>query len=149
MNYAILWSRVYFSVVLTQICIIFILGMCVCVKSLQLCPTICDSMNFPRLLCPWDSLGKTTGLGCHFLLQRIFHDPGIEPTSLVSPALAGGFFTTSTIWEANKYWYIDIHIDTYTLISNNQWHTNEHLLWGIFLWNQLGQIHLPKALELT
>ena len=27
-------------------------------------------------------------------------DPGIEPTSLVSPALAGGFFTTSTTWEA-------------------------------------------------
>ena len=27
-------------------------------------------------------------------------DPGIEPASLMSPALAGGFFTTSTSWEA-------------------------------------------------
>ena len=27
-------------------------------------------------------------------------NPGIEPTSLTSPALAGGFFTTSTTWEA-------------------------------------------------
>ena len=27
-------------------------------------------------------------------------DPGIEPMSLFSPALAGGFFTTSTTWEA-------------------------------------------------
>ena len=27
-------------------------------------------------------------------------DPGIEPTSLMSPALADGFFTTSTIWES-------------------------------------------------
>ena len=27
-------------------------------------------------------------------------DPGIEPTSLVSPALASGFFTTSAAWEA-------------------------------------------------
>ena len=26
--------------------------------------------------------------------------PGIEPMSLMSPALAGGFFTTSTTWEA-------------------------------------------------
>ena len=26
-------------------------------------------------------------------------DPGIEPTFLMSPALAGGFFTTSTTWE--------------------------------------------------
>ena len=27
-------------------------------------------------------------------------DPGIEPTSLVSHALVGGFFTTSVTWEA-------------------------------------------------
>ena len=27
-------------------------------------------------------------------------DPGIGPKSLVSPALAGGFFTTSATWEA-------------------------------------------------
>ena len=26
--------------------------------------------------------------------------PGIEPASLASPALAGGFFTNSTNWEA-------------------------------------------------
>ena len=30
------------------------------------------------------------------------HNPGIEPISLMSPALAGGFFfTTSTTWEAH------------------------------------------------
>ena len=28
-------------------------------------------------------------------------DPGIELTSLRSPALAGGFFTTNTTWEAH------------------------------------------------
>ena len=27
-------------------------------------------------------------------------DPEIEPSSLISPALAGGFLTTSAIWEA-------------------------------------------------
>ena len=27
-------------------------------------------------------------------------DPGSEPASLESPALSGGFFTTSTTWEA-------------------------------------------------
>ena len=26
-------------------------------------------------------------------------EPGIKPASLISPALAGGFFTTSTSWE--------------------------------------------------
>ena len=25
-----------------------------------------------RLRCPWDSLGKNTGVGCHFLLQSGF-----------------------------------------------------------------------------
>ena len=29
-----------------------------------------------------------------------FPNPGIEPVSLVSPALAGVFFTTSATWEA-------------------------------------------------
>ena len=28
-------------------------------------------------------------------------DPGIEPSSLMYPALAGGFFTTSATWEAH------------------------------------------------
>ena len=37
-----------------------------------------------KLLHPWDSPGKNTGVGCHFLLQRIFPNPGIEPKS---PAL--------------------------------------------------------------
>ena len=27
-------------------------------------------------------------------------DPGTEPTPLMSPEMAGGFFTTSTTWEA-------------------------------------------------
>ena len=35
-------------------------------KSLQSCLTLCDPI---RLLCPWDSPGKNTGVGCHFLLQ--------------------------------------------------------------------------------
>ena len=30
----------------------------------------------------------------------VLPDPGIEPESLKSPALAGRFFTTSTTWEA-------------------------------------------------
>ena len=39
-------------------------------KSLQSCRILCDPMG--RLLCPWDSLGKNTGVGCHFLLQGVF-----------------------------------------------------------------------------
>ena len=32
-------------------------------------------------------------------------DPEIEPTSLMSPELAGGFFTTSTTWESQMDLY--------------------------------------------
>ena len=53
-----------------------------------------------RLLCLWDFLGKNTGVGCHFLLQGIFPTPGIEPASLKSPALVGGFFTPRDAGEA-------------------------------------------------
>ena len=35
----------------------------------QSCPTFCDSM-YTRLLRPWDFLGKSTGVDCHFLLQK-------------------------------------------------------------------------------
>ena len=48
-----------------------------------------------RLLCPWDFPGKNTQVSCHFLLQGIFSTQ-IQPVPLVSPALAGGFFTTES-----------------------------------------------------
>ena len=35
-----------------------------------------------RLLCPWDSLGKIAGVGCHFLLQGIFPTQGSNPCLL-------------------------------------------------------------------
>ena len=41
------------------------------------CSVVSDSLwphglQPTRLLCPWDCPGKSTGVGCHFLLQRIF-----------------------------------------------------------------------------
>ena len=39
-------------------------------KSLQSCPTLCDPIDgSPPGSRPWDSPGKNTGVGCHFLLQ--------------------------------------------------------------------------------
>ena len=35
-------------------------------KSLQSCPTLQQPTRLP---CPWDSPGKNTGVGCHFLLH--------------------------------------------------------------------------------
>ena len=44
----------------------------------QSCLTLCDPMD-TRLLCPWDFLGKSIGVGCHFLLQEIFPTQGSNP----------------------------------------------------------------------
>ena len=70
----------------------------------QSCLTLCDPMecSTPRLLCPWESPGKNTGVGCHALLQGIFLTQGSnQSVSLMFLALAGGFFiTTTTTWEA-------------------------------------------------
>ena len=83
-----------------------------------------------RLPHPWDSPGKNTGVGCHFLLHcmkvksesevaqscltlsdpmdcrmlfltpRDLPNPRIEPMFLASPALAGRILTAYATWEA-------------------------------------------------
>ena len=92
---------------------------CAHVKSLQSCLTLCDAMDC-----------NPQGSSVHGILQaRIlevilevgvpfptpggFLDPGIESASLMPPALAGGFFTTSATWEAQsdevdylKYYFV-------------------------------------------
>ena len=52
-------------------------------KSLQLYATLYNPMDcIVRFLCPWDSPGKITGVGCLFLLQRIFLTQGLNPCLL-------------------------------------------------------------------
>ena len=49
-------------------------------KVAQLCPTLCDPVDCkPRLLRPWGSPSKNTGVGYHFLLQGIFSTQGSNP----------------------------------------------------------------------
>ena len=78
-----------------------------CAKSLQSCSTLLQSYGLQpaRLLCPWHSLGKNTGLGCHFLLQGIFPTQGSNRHLLKSPALAGG--STDHIYLRRKKWEIE------------------------------------------
>ena len=53
-------------------------------KSLQSCPTLRPYRRQPTgLPRPWDSPGKNTGVGCHFLLQYLF----INSTSVYWPLL--------------------------------------------------------------
>ena len=50
-----------------------------------------------RLLCPWDSPGKYTGVGCNFLLQGIFltegSNPGLPHCRQTLCCLRLGYFT--------------------------------------------------------
>ena len=56
---------------------------CVCVKLLQSCLSVQPYELQPaRLLCPWDSPGKNTGVACHFLLQEIYPTHGSNPGTL-------------------------------------------------------------------
>ena len=58
-----------------------------------------------------ESPGKTTAMGCRFLLHGIFPTQGSNPSLFdLSPALAGGF------WEA-PYVYIHSHTHTCCLIN--------------------------------
>ena len=49
---------------------------CFSVTSSSLWP---PGLHPNRLLCPWNCLGKNTGVGCHFLLQGIFPTQGSNP----------------------------------------------------------------------
>ena len=71
-------------------------------RFLQLCPILCDPMYY-RSQAPL-SMGfskQEFGSGLHALLQGIFPTQGLN-LRLMSPALAGRFFTTCAIWEAQE-----------------------------------------------
>ena len=51
------------------------------------------------LLCPWNSPGKNTRVGCHALLQGTFPTQGSN-SHLLFLALAGRFFITSATWKS-------------------------------------------------
>ena len=53
-------------------------------NSVLICSVMSDSQRphglWPaRFLCPWDSPGKNTEVGCHALLQRMFRTQGSNP----------------------------------------------------------------------
>ena len=80
--------------------------LCACAKSFQ-----SDSSRpcgpWPsRLLCPQDSPGKNTGVGCHALLQGLFPALGSNPCLLSRLHWQVGFFffffITNATWEVHK-----------------------------------------------
>ena len=72
-------------------------------QSLQACPTLCDPMGAHQapLSMGFSRQEYWSGLPISSLVD--LPGPGIEPTSLKSPVLAGRFFTTSA-HEGRPYW---------------------------------------------
>ena len=98
-------------------------------KSLQLCrlfETLWTIADHAPLSTGFSTQEHWSGLPCP--PPGDLPDPGIEHRSVASPALAGGFFTTSTAWEA--------HIYTATCKADSSWEAAaQHgelswVLWG-------------------
>ena len=94
------------SVPYTQIYILFQILFCyrllravLCLVT-QLCPALCDAMDCnPPGSSVHGILQQECWSGLPFPSPGDLPDPGVDPVSLMSPASAGGFFTTSATWE--------------------------------------------------
>ena len=84
-------------------------------KSLQLCPTLCDPIDgsLPSSHHSWDSPGKNTGVGCHFLLQCMKEKSESEvaqscptlsdPMDCSPPGSSGIFQARALEWGATAF----------------------------------------------
>ena len=85
-------------------------GTCVCAKSLHSGPTLCHPTDCTHQAFLFTGFPKQAyWSGLPFPPSGDLSNPGIQPISLMSPALAGKFFITSATWEAdwhNPFYFI-------------------------------------------
>ena len=103
--------------------------LCVCVCVCAHMHTLCHIQLLrphglwpTRLLCPWDSPGKNTGVGCHFILYGIFLTQGLNPCLLCL-----------------LYWQVDSLPLCHSLFSQEQ--NCFTLLCSLVLYNEVNQWH--------
>ena len=102
---------------------------CACVHACEVNSVMSDSLRShglqpTRLLCPWNSPGKNPRVGCHALLQGDLPNPGIQPASLTSPALAEGFFITSPLLvhiQSTLSLQLEIQLLVLSFVKSNLW----------------------------
>ena len=74
-------------------------------KSLQSCLTLRPQrQQLTRLPCPWDSPGKNTGVGCHFLLQCVKVKSLSRVWLLATPWTAAYQAPPSMGFSRQEYW---------------------------------------------
>ena len=79
------------------------------------CSVVSDSLhptdyNLPGSVCPWDSSGKNTGVGCLVLLQGIFPTEGLNPSLLCLQHRQAGSLLLVSPGKQEIYIYIYIYI---------------------------------------
>ena len=72
------------------------------------CVWLCNAMDCKptRLLCPWDSPGRNTGVGCHTLLQGIFPTQGSNPHLLCLLLWQAGSLLLASPGKPSNYWFL-------------------------------------------
>ena len=102
-----------------------------------------------RLLHPWNFPGKSTGVGCHFLLQRIFPTQGSSPGllhckqmllpsepwgKLISHCLNKKFLSIITVKPVSTHIWLSMNTGAEICITKNEMiitgYAIEHLLWS-------------------
>ena len=110
---------------------------CMHAKLLRSCPTLCNPRDYSRqapLPMGFSRQQYWSGLPCPPPVG--LSDPGIEPESLMSPALAGGFFITSPTWQALELNYTD----------SQMWSCSQHVSPGNLIDIQTLRLH-PRPPE--
>ena len=96
-------------------------------QCMKLCERMLSRFSYVRLFAILWTVAHQVPLSMGFSRQEYWNspglpssspgdlpNPGIEPKSPVSPALAGGFFTTSTIWA----WLTAINRQKYNCLNS-------------------------------
>ena len=130
--------------------IMLLLMLTLVVEYVCACSAVSDSLQPhglqpPSLLCQWDFPWQKYWSGLPFPSPGDLPDPGIKPTSPVSPALAGRFFTTEppgslllmrtllqiyikfNIWKAIHFYWL-----TYSKFTHNLNKTFQSLLYNLW-----------------
>ena len=85
-----------------------------------------------RLLCPWHSPGKNTGMGCHFLLQGIFPTQGLNLCLLHCRWI---FYCLSHWGNPSRWLHIKADQTDLNRELNQEWKKQKHILITVARWS--------------
>ena len=88
--------------------------LCICAKSLQSCPNLCNPMDYSPPVFSIHGILQAGILDWVSPPPRVFLTQGSKPHLLCLPALKSRFFTSSAIWEA-LILHVTVHFSQYHL----------------------------------